>query len=137
MSIDFENITTKQLRAMSNSQRLEYAWHWQIMQEKGVQLEWLDDDQWKPITGSILYTFILYRMKPRPIMVPLDFGDYLDINLQWILDTRTNEQCFISSMDTELKLYVKYQSDSHWITFTDLQTYFTWLDGSRFEKPKE
>ena len=137
MSMDFENITKEQLHDMPNSKRLEYAWHWQIMQEKGVQLEWLDGDEWKPLSGTTVYTFIVYRVKPQPTkkIVPLDFSDFLNINLRWIIDTRTNERCYIASyMSDYEKLHVKYISRYEYVGFEDLQKYFTRLDGSRFEK---
>lgn len=127
--MDFENITKQQLHDMPNSKRLEYAWHWQIMQEKGVQLEWLDDDQWRPMSGTTVYTFNIYRMKPQLQMVPLDFNDQLVGEIA-ILD---GDHRFLIVKQT--KSYVEVSGLRH--TYEQLQQYFTRLDGSRFEKPKE
>lgn len=136
MSIDYENMTYQVLADCKRSEKLDYASYWQAMLEAEIPLELLSKNgigQWIQ-AGSEVVMNTIYRKIPLPIMVPLDFYDYLDIERKWIVDTRTNEKCFIASMDTAFALYVKYQTDGHWITFADLQKHFTRLDGSRFEK---
>ena len=139
MSIDFETIATREeLIANPFSKVLEYMLYWQKLLEQGVELEWWSsmNKRWKPEIHAEIDLFEIYRRKPQPTkkMVPLDFSDYLDIERKWLIDTRTNEKCFISDFKNKYDLLIKGLDRSYWTTFESLQKYFTRLDGSKFEK---
>ena len=133
----FEIESYREMSKLPRSKKYEYAAYWQQQRENGAELQysnlatmmWQDDDQ------DIEFECI-YRLKPKPEMVDLDFSDYLDIANQWLINTRSGEKCLINYYDQSdtFALKIQYSSRKEWITFADLRKHYTYADGRRLEK---